>query len=102
MSSDDWIAIVRDDDNRFNGYWCCASVEYPEIDDIKKQPLMFIADDFLDAIKKAERENTEYGYSFVHDISKRMKTFVKIRDETGVTVEQQVMLHDKGYRIVKA
>lgn len=64
MSSDNFIEIFKVD-GKYMGYNRSASVKYPNRP-LKREAAVFTADTLEEAVIKAQKEYTEYGYRFAN------------------------------------
>ena len=64
MSEDGHTMIIKGKDGKYRGYSCWASMDYPTKKSIEEGYLEFTANSLEEAIKKAQKEHHEYGYSF--------------------------------------
>ena len=67
MSTRNFIFIIKNSKGKFTGYECYASLDYNRLSDYRKYGIkIFEAKSAEEAIKKAQKEYTEYGYKFVN------------------------------------
>lgn len=75
---DNFIAIVKDNDGKFRGYDCSASQDYFNVSDYKKGFMVFEVDTMEHAVSEAQKNFTEYGYSFVNMFEKKPEKMIPV------------------------
>lgn len=66
MSTNNFLAIIKNADGTFSAYDCCADGSYDTLKSYKTYDPIFNADTIESAILQAQQCETEYGYFFVN------------------------------------